>query len=87
MKITAAVTEEKSGPFVLQELEVGELAADEILVGVEAVGICHTDLIVRDQWLPTTGATRLELTGSWGTSGTLTVMTNDVSLKGNPYVD
>lgn len=42
---------------------------------------------MRDQWLPTTGATRLELTGSWGTSGTLTVMTNDVSLKGNPYVD
>jgi aryl-alcohol dehydrogenase len=53
MKITAAVTEEKSGPFVLQELELGELAGDEVLVEVAAAGICHTDLIVRDQWLPT----------------------------------
>jgi aryl-alcohol dehydrogenase len=53
MKITAAVTEEKSGPFVLQELELGELAPDEILVEVAASGICHTDLIIRDQWLPT----------------------------------
>jgi aryl-alcohol dehydrogenase len=53
MKITAAVTEEKSGPFVIQELDVGELAPDEILVEVAAAGICHTDLIVRDQWLPT----------------------------------
>jgi len=53
VKITAAVTEEKSGPFVLQELELGELAADEVLVEVAAAGICHTDLIVRDQWLPT----------------------------------
>ena len=53
MKITAAVTEEKSGPFVLQELELGDLAQDEVLVEVAASGICHTDLIVRDQWLPT----------------------------------
>jgi aryl-alcohol dehydrogenase len=52
MHIMAAVTEAKSGPFVIQELEVGELAADEVLVEVAAAGICHTDLIVRDQWLP-----------------------------------
>lgn len=52
MKITAAVTEEKGGPFVIQELEVGELEPDEVLVEVAAAGICHTDLIVRDQWLP-----------------------------------
>ena len=53
MKITAAVTEESSGPFVIQELELGALAPDEVLVEVAAAGICHTDLIVRDQWLPT----------------------------------
>jgi aryl-alcohol dehydrogenase len=52
MKIMAAVTEEKGGPFVVQELELGELAPDEVLVEVAAAGICHTDLIVRDQWLP-----------------------------------
>ncbi len=53
MRITAAVTEEKGGPFVIQELELGELGPDEVLVEVAAAGICHTDLIVRDQWLPT----------------------------------
>ena len=53
MKITAAVIEETSGPFVIQELELGALAPDEVLVEVAAAGICHTDLIVRDQWLPT----------------------------------
>ena len=52
MKIMAAVTEEKSGPFVIQELDVGALQPDEILVEVAAAGICHTDLIIRDQWLP-----------------------------------
>jgi aryl-alcohol dehydrogenase len=50
--ITAAVTESKGAPFVLQELELGELQADEVLVEVGAAGICHTDLICRDQWLP-----------------------------------
>jgi len=53
MKITAAVVEEKGAPFALRELELGELADDEILVEVAASGICHTDLICRDQWIPT----------------------------------
>ena len=50
--ITAAVTEQRGAPFVLETLEVGELRPDEVLVDVAAVGICHTDLICRDQWLP-----------------------------------
>jgi len=37
---------------VIQELELSELRGDEVLVRVSAVGICHTDLIVRDQWYP-----------------------------------
>ncbi len=53
MIIAAAVTEEKGGPFVVQELELGALEPDEVLVEVAAAGICHTDLIIRDQWLPT----------------------------------
>ena len=53
MKIKAAVTESKGAPFALQELELGELRPDEVLVEVAAAGVCHTDLIVRDQWLPT----------------------------------
>jgi aryl-alcohol dehydrogenase len=52
MRITAAVTETVGGPFVLGELEVGELRADEVLVDISAAGICHTDLICRDGWIP-----------------------------------
>ncbi len=52
MRITAAVTETTGGPFVLSELELGELRADEVLVEISAAGICHTDLICRDQWIP-----------------------------------
>jgi aryl-alcohol dehydrogenase len=52
MIATAAVTESKCAPFVLQEVEVGELRPDEVLVKVAASGICHTDLICRDQWYP-----------------------------------
>lgn len=42
MKIKAAVTESKGGPLRVQELELGELRADEVLVEVGAAGICHT---------------------------------------------
>lgn len=52
MRISAAVTESKGQAFAVQELELGEPRPDEVLVRVEAAGICHTDLIVRDQWLP-----------------------------------
>lgn len=52
MKITAAVVESKGAPFTLQELDLGELRNDEVLVKVAASGICHTDLICRDQWYP-----------------------------------
>jgi len=52
MKVTAAVTEVCGGPFMLGELELGELRDDEVLVDVSAAGICHTDLICRDQWIP-----------------------------------
>ncbi len=52
MKIRAAVTESKGAPFAIQELELEQPRADEVLVRVEAAGICHTDLIIRDQWYP-----------------------------------
>src|SRR5207237_7595420 len=52
VKATAAVTVAKGAPFELEELELGELRPDEVLVEVAASGICHTDLICRDQWLP-----------------------------------
>ena len=52
MKITAAVTEAQGAPFVLTELELGEIRDDELLVDISAAGVCHTDLICRDQWIP-----------------------------------
>src|SRR5438045_7551542 len=52
MRIRAAVTETKGAPFTIEELELGELRPEEVLVEVAASGICHTDLICRDQWLP-----------------------------------
>jgi aryl-alcohol dehydrogenase len=52
MEIRAAVTESKGAPFVVQRVSLGELQAGEVLVRVVASGICHTDLIIRDQWYP-----------------------------------
>ena len=52
MEIRAAVTDGKGAPFAVQAIEVGDLRADEVLVKIAAAGICHTDLICRDQWSP-----------------------------------
>jgi aryl-alcohol dehydrogenase len=52
MKVKAAVTVERNASFELRELELGPLRPDEVLVEVAAAGICHTDLICRDQWYP-----------------------------------
>ncbi len=38
----------------------------------------HPGEEMRDAWLPTTAASRLELQGSFGAAGTLTILTNDV---------
>jgi aryl-alcohol dehydrogenase len=48
-KITAAVIEKTGAPFVLRELELDAPRADEILVRIVAVGICQTDVHVRDR--------------------------------------
>lgn len=53
MEITAAVTSETGGPFALRELELEEPRTDEVRVRIVAVGVCHTDMVVRDQELPT----------------------------------
>ena len=41
---TAAVLHEVGGEFRLQNVTLGDLRADEILVRVQASGICHTDI-------------------------------------------
>lgn len=38
-----------------------------------------------DLWLPTLGSTRLEIQGTFGNAGTLTVLTNDVAIAGTVF--
>jgi aryl-alcohol dehydrogenase len=47
MKITAAAVEVKDGPFELQEVTLDDPRANEMIVRIAAVGMCHTDLSVR----------------------------------------
>ncbi len=44
MKIRAAVLEEFGKPLVVQDVELAGPRAGEVLVRVEACGVCHTDL-------------------------------------------
>ncbi len=52
MKIHAAVTRATHAPMALEELELEEPRDDEILVRLVATGICHTDIVMRDQLYP-----------------------------------
>src|SRR5215467_12439760 len=44
MKIRAAVLEEFGQPLVVQEIDLDEPRAGEVLVRLTACGVCHTDL-------------------------------------------
>lgn len=50
-EITAAVVREP-GTFTLETLYLDDSRDDEILIRIVAVGLCHTDLVVRDQIYP-----------------------------------
>lgn len=52
MRITAAVVDAVSGPFVIRDAELDEPGPGEVLVKVAATGFCHTDGIARDGDLP-----------------------------------
>ena len=52
MNITAAVVLEKEQPFGIEEVELDEPGVGEVLVRIVGSGVCHTDLIVGDQWYP-----------------------------------
>jgi aryl-alcohol dehydrogenase len=53
MRITAAVVNERSGPFVVEEIDLCDPRDDELLVEVAASGMCATDLHGRDAYYPT----------------------------------
>lgn len=52
MQINAAVVREKSGPFLIEEVDIDEPRDFEVLVRIVGSGVCHTDLICRDQYYP-----------------------------------
>jgi aryl-alcohol dehydrogenase len=48
-KIRAAVVREAGKPLVIEDVMLGSPGPNEVLVRVVASGICHTDMVVRDQ--------------------------------------
>src|SRR5579883_2921576 len=52
MKIAAAVVRAKGEPFRIEEVELDAPRDDEVLVRIVATGMCHTDLVARDQLYP-----------------------------------
>ncbi|MCC8438534.1 NAD(P)-dependent alcohol dehydrogenase [Brevibacillus sp. M2.1A] len=51
MKITAAVIHQKEEAFKIEQIEITEPQANEVLIRVVATGVCHTDAVARDQGL------------------------------------
>ena len=47
--IKAAVISEPDGQFVIKTVELDDLRSDEIMVRIEACGICHTDIIAQNR--------------------------------------
>ena len=60
MQIKAAVVHEKNGPFMMENVDLVEPGADELLVRVVASGICHTDEFGRAQGMPIRNAFRYQ---------------------------
>src|SRR5260221_857240 len=52
MKINAAIARAAHQPFTIEEADIEDPRADEVLVKILGVGLCHTDLIARDQFIP-----------------------------------
>jgi len=53
MEIQAAVTNAEGAPFTIETVELDDPQDNEVLVRVVGAGVCHTDMIVRDQLYPT----------------------------------
>lgn len=50
--ITTAVVREQGGDFLIEPASIGAPGPREVLVRVVATGVCHTDMIIRDQYYP-----------------------------------
>ena len=52
MQITAAVARSPHAEFSVEKVDIEAPRADEVLVRITGVGLCHTDLIARDGFIP-----------------------------------
>ena len=52
MSITAVIARTPKADFEVAQVELDQPRADEILVRIHGVGLCHTDLALRDQRIP-----------------------------------
>ncbi len=50
--VIAAVARKAKGPFSIESLILSGPSPDEVLVKIEGVGLCHTDLVVKDSAFP-----------------------------------
>lgn len=53
LSTTGAVVREQGGAFSVEEIQLEDPRDHEVFVRIRGVGICHTDLVVRDQYFPT----------------------------------
>jgi Zn-dependent alcohol dehydrogenase len=74
MEITAAVAVHPYTDFEFDKLQLADPRPDEVLVEVEAVGLCHTDIGARDGALP------IELPAVLGHEGSGTVVSVGVDV-------
>lgn len=51
-EINAAVIREQGGAFSVETVRLEDPRDDEIVIRIAGVGLCHTDLVVRDQAIP-----------------------------------
>jgi aryl-alcohol dehydrogenase len=51
-EMKAAITRAKGAPFNIESATIRAPLGDEVLVRIVATGMCHTDMIVRDQYYP-----------------------------------
>jgi aryl-alcohol dehydrogenase len=53
IEVTVAVLREAGAKLRVERAELGVPRPDEVRVRVVATGVCHTDMVVRDQLFPT----------------------------------
>ena len=52
MEITAAVLRDGDGPYSIEQIELDGPREDEVLVRITAVGMCHSDALLRSKTFP-----------------------------------